>query len=169
MAFIKLGFHGAQNSFGFVTASAMKETIGVQWSDPCCPPLGPGAARLPLRCDSPASSYDAGCRQFFDSHPRITGIDLTCPHLLLVAQLLWLRATFALIDLLAFHFHISCFVLVVHLPADLDCGTSLSDTLLSWPHSDWSLQMGPTSSSLFDDAVHARRWICLGLKLPVSA
>ena len=62
------------------------------------------------------------------------------------------------------HFQLSCFFLVVSLPADLDCGVSLADLALHRRTDSWHLQMGLTSSALYDDAVHARRWICLGLR-----
>ena len=52
---------------------------------------------------------------------------------------------------------------MVSLHADLDCEVSLADLALHRRTDSWQLQMGPTSSALYDDAVHARRWICIGL------
>jgi hypothetical protein len=101
---------------------------------------------------------------FFDHYSRIAGIGCSCPHTSLPDQLLWLRSVFDLIDFLSTHFQLSCFFLIVPLPADLDCGVSLADLALHWRTDSWQLQTGPTSSALYDDAVHARRWICIGLR-----
>ena len=98
------------------------------------------------------------------SYSRITGINCSCPHTSLPDQLLWLRSVFDPIDFIATHFQLSCFFLVVSLPADLDCGVSLAKLALHRRTDSWQLQMAPTSSALYDDAVHARRWICIGLR-----
>ena len=49
-------------------------------------------------------------------------------------------------------------MIFITLPDDLDCGTILSDTALSWCHDpSWQIHMGPTSAALYSDAVTARR------------
>ncbi len=101
---------------------------------------------------------------FFDRHTHITGLDCSCPTVDPVAQLAWLDTVFQLIDLLAAHFHLSCFTLFLHLPSDFDCGIAFTDSALRWRHAPWLLHMGPTTSTLYDDAVHSRRWVCLGLR-----
>ena len=102
--------------------------------------------------------------KFIDHYPRITGIDCSCPHTVLSAQLLWLRSVLTLVDVLSTHFQLSCFILTISLSADFDCGVPFADLALAWRSDFWHLQMGPTSSALYDDAVHARRWMCLGLR-----
>ena len=101
---------------------------------------------------------------FFDHYSWITGIDCSYPHTSLLDQLLWLRSVFDLIDSLSTHFQLSCFFLIISLSPNLDCGVSLADLALHWRTDSWQLQMGPTSSALYDDAVHACRWICIGLR-----
>jgi hypothetical protein len=103
---------------------------------------------------------------FFDHYSRITGIDCSCLHTaLLPNQLLWLGSVFDLVVFLSTHFQLSCFFLTVSLPADLDCGVSLANLALDWCTDSWHLKMGlPTSSALYNDAIHTRRWICLGLR-----
>jgi hypothetical protein len=119
-------------------------------------------SRTPAIFDS--TSLDPTLNWFLDRYPRITGIDCSCPFTAIPAQLEWLTHTLSVIDLLHSHYALSCFFLFVHLPADLDCGVHLSDAALRWRHSPWQLHMGPTTSALYGDAVHSRRWICLGLR-----
>ena len=82
----------------------------------------------------------------------------------LPAQLDWLHSAFLLVSHLSRHCSLSCFILFITLTDDLDCGTELSSVGYQWLTAPWTLSMGPTTSSLFDDAVHVRRWICLGLR-----
>jgi hypothetical protein len=110
------------------------------------------------------SSLDPTLDWFIDRYSRLTGIDCSCPFLDVSAQLDWLRSVFLLIELLSSRFHLSCFIVFITLPADLDCGIIFSDLALSWCPNPWLLHMGPTTSALYDDAVHARRWICFGLR-----
>jgi hypothetical protein len=110
------------------------------------------------------ASVDPTLNWFFDRYPRITGIDCSCPFIDLSAQLDWLRSVLSLVDFLSSQFRLSCFVLFVNLKADFACGTDLSDLALHWRQDPWKLQMGPTTSALYTDAVHSRRWVCLGLR-----
>jgi hypothetical protein len=101
---------------------------------------------------------------FFDRYSRITGIDCSCPFTTPPKQREWLHSTLLLIQLLSSHRHLSCFILFITLPTNFDCGVTFSEIALHWRKDPWQLQMGPTSASLYDDAVHSRRWICLGLR-----
>ena len=76
---------------------------------------------------------------FFDHYSQITGIDCSCPHTSLPDQLLWLGSVFDLIDFFSTHFQLSCFFLVVSLPADLDCGVLLADLALHRRTDSWHL------------------------------
>jgi len=118
--------------------------------------------RTPSVFDS--TRLDPTMNWFFDRYRRITGIDCSCPYLDPIAQLAWLRSVLALLQFLSVHFQLSCFVLFITLPDDLDCGTLFSDLALRLCPDPWRLHMGPTSSALYDDAVHSRRWICMGLR-----
>jgi hypothetical protein len=136
-----------QSSFVSSTLSQCLATVSLLWT--------------PTTCDY--SHLDPILTHFLQSNPRITGIDLSCPHVGITGQLLWLQSAFSLITLLRQHYHITSFLLFIHLPTDLDCGTLFSDFAHRWCVSPWQLQTGPTTSALYDDAVHARRWICTGL------
>ena len=118
--------------------------------------------RTPAIFDS--SRLDPTLNWFFDRYPRITGIDCSCPYLDPSAQLAWLRSVLSLVRFLSSQFQLSCFLLFIALPADIDCGTELSALALRLCPDPWRLHMGPTSSALYDDAVHSRRWICMGLR-----
>ena len=100
---------------------------------------------------------------FSNHYSRATGIDCSCSHTSLPNQLLWLCSVIDLIDFLSTHFQLSCFFLIVSLAADLDFGISLAYLALHRRTESLHLQMSPTFSALYDDAGHARRWICLGL------
>ena len=110
------------------------------------------------------SSLDSTLNWFVDRYPRVTGIDCSCPFVDLSAQLAWLRSVFSLIECLSSQFQLSSFVLFVNLSADLACGTDLSALALEWRCDPWKLHMGPTTSALYADAVHSRRWVCIGLR-----
>jgi hypothetical protein len=128
-----------QSSFVSGTLSQFLATVSLLWT--------------PTTCDS--SHLDPISTHFLQSNPRITGIDLSCPHVAITGQLLWLQSAFSLITLLRQHYHITSFLLFIHLPTDLDCGTLFSDLAHRWCVSPWQLQTGPTTSALYDDAVHA--------------
>ena len=119
------------------------------------------ALRTPAVFDS--SRLDPTLNWFFDRCPCITGIDCSCPYLDHSAQLAWLRSVLSLIRFLSSHCHLSCFLLFITLPADFDCGTKLSALAQRLCPDPWRLHMGPTSSALYDNAVHSHRWICMGL------
>ena len=118
--------------------------------------------RTPAIFDS--SNLDPTLNWFIDRYPRITGLDCSCPYLDPSAQLAWLRSVFSLVEFLSSQYQLSCFIFFITLSADLDCGTAFSDLALRLRLDPWRLHMGPTSSALYDDAVHSRRWVCMGLR-----
>ena len=93
------------------------------------------------------------------------------PHTVLSAQLLWLRSVLALVDVLSTHFRLSCFILTISLSADFDCGVPFADLALARRSDFWHLQMGPTSSALYDNAGCASvsvRWASFHRPSPAS-
>jgi hypothetical protein len=67
--------------------------------------------RTPFTTPAPAPPLDHTLLWFLDRHLPITGIDCSCPHHSLPAQLLWLQATLLVLTLLTTHFHLSTFLL----------------------------------------------------------
>jgi hypothetical protein len=111
---------------------------------------------------SVASLSDA--TQFFTQFPRITGIDFSCPATCFSGQTKWLQSALLLTQTLSEHFHLTCFLIFISLSGDFDCGTSFSLTVNAWLPPGWTAQSGPTSAALYGDCVHAKRWICIGLR-----
>ena len=85
--------------------------------------------RIPAIFDS--TPLNPTLNWFINQYSQITGINCSCPHTSLPAQLLWLCSVFALVDIVSTHFQLSCHILIVSLPADLNCGISFADLALN--------------------------------------
>jgi hypothetical protein len=101
---------------------------------------------------------------FLRCFDTVTGFNCTCPHLKKHSQLLWLSSLLPLLHTLFDHYALSCFYIAISLPTDLDCGNDFASMVEETLPYNWTSVCGPTSSALYDDAVHAKRWVCTGLR-----